>query len=58
MTTVYILYHIIYIILYNIYCTFQSVPGTGDDDKKEGTEMTMAEKKEAERLRFEVFNDV
>ena len=34
----------------------QSVPGTGDDDKKEGTEMTMAEKKEAERLRYE--NDV
>ena len=31
----------------------QSVPGTGDDDKKEGSEMTMAEKKEAERLRCE-----
>jgi len=30
-----------------------SVPGTGDDDKKEGAEMTMAEKKEAERLRVE-----
>ena len=28
----------------------QSVPGT--DDKKEGPEMTMAEKKEAERLRY------
>ena len=29
------------------------MPGTGDDDKKEGSEMTMAEKKEAERLRYE-----